>query len=202
MSAASVVRASAMVEGADERRLNSRALHRTKSVVHEARWLRARLPTMASDGLFEQLDAERRSGRFTTLRDWLAEHPPDPSRFTQTVAGVAVRTNDGDPFFVGVREFLDEFAFRPPELRSAAIDAEPAPTGERRFDAYLAALAEHLAVTEGLSVPRWTADPDRFLDRFWFVSTVEGFRALQIAESPPSFRRRGIFIAAGSLERV
>jgi hypothetical protein len=42
----------------------------------------------------------------------------------------------------------------------------------------------------------------RFLDRFWFPSAVPGFRALAIAESPAAFRRRGIFIARGALERV
>jgi hypothetical protein len=42
-----------------------------------------------------------------------------------------------------------------------------------------------------------------FLDElFWFVSEVRGFRALALAQSPAAFRRRGIFIAEGALQRV
>jgi hypothetical protein len=69
------------------------------------------------------------------------------------------------------------------------------------FDAYLGALSEHLAIRYELAVPPWTQRPSRFLDRFWFVSPVPGFRAIAVAQSPASFRRRAIFIARGSMER-
>jgi hypothetical protein len=78
----------------------------------------------------------------------------------------------------------------------------PEPTGDPRADAYLGALAEHLAATHGIKRPAWSVEPDRFLDRFWFVSEVPGFRALAIAQSPAAFRRRGIFVAKGALQRV
>jgi hypothetical protein len=152
--------------------------------------------------LFAQLERERASGRTTTLKDWLARNPPPASSFTQTVAHVADRVRAGEPFLPAVREFLDEFKFRPEELRDKAIADEPAPTGDERYDAYLAALAEHIAGVEGLKLPQWTRDDNRFLDRFWFVSEVTGFRAIAIAQSPAAFRRRGIFISSGSLERV
>jgi len=44
--------------------------------------------------------------------------------------------------------------------------------------------------------------PSRFLDRFWFVSDVRGFRAISIAQAPAAFRRRGVFIPERSLHRV
>ena len=50
--------------------------------------------------------------------------------------------------------------------------------------------------------PVWATEPDRFLECFWFVSGVPGFRAIAIAQSPAAFRRRGIFIARDALSRV
>lgn len=138
----------------------------------------------------------------STLKDWLAAHPPPDHRFTQSLVSVAQRARTGESFRVAVREFLDEFALRPrADLRAGAIVDEPPPTGDQRHDAYLGALAEHLAAVHGLARPTWAVDPSRFLDRFWFPSDVPGFRALTIAQSPAAFRRRGIFIAHGSLVR-
>ena len=138
-----------------------------------------------------------------TRSDWLAAHPADAHRLTLTLAAVARRAiADGD-FDHAVREFLDEFALRPDDsARAEAIAAEPRLTGDARHDAYLAALAEHLAAVHGLDRPAWSILPERFLDRFWFVSDVPGFRALAIAQAPAAFRRRGVFIPERSLHRV
>lgn len=137
-----------------------------------------------------------------TLKDWLAEHPPPDGAFTQSLAVVSERAREGEDFRVAVREFLDEFVLLPrTDLEARAVSARPPPTGSRRHDAYLAALAEHLAAVRGLDRPAWAVEPERFLDRFWFPSDVPGFRALAIAQSPAAFRRRGIFIAQGSLDR-
>ncbi|MEO6120872.1 MAG: hypothetical protein ABIW46_02490 [Acidimicrobiales bacterium] len=137
-----------------------------------------------------------------TLRDWLVENPPPPGSFSQTLAGVASRSVAGEPFLACVRELLDEVALLVSEEQYTRVVTErPPPTGDRRRDAYLGALAEHLAGHHGVERPVWACEPDRFLDRFWFVSEVSGFRALAIAESPAAFRRRGIFISAASLRR-
>jgi hypothetical protein len=72
----------------------------------------------------------------------------------------------------------------------------------RRQDAYLGALAEHLAAAHDLSRPSWAVEPGRFLSQFWFVSENPGFRALAIAQAPAAFRRRGVFIPERSLHRV
>lgn len=137
-----------------------------------------------------------------TLKDWLAEHPPPDGAFTQSLEVVAERAREGEDFRVAVREFLDEFALLPrTDLQARAVSARPCLTGNRRHDAYLGALAEHLAAVRGLDRPAWAVEPERFLDRFWFPSDVSGFRALAIAQSPAAFRRRGIFIAQASLDR-
>jgi hypothetical protein len=141
--------------------------------------------------------------RFTTRSDWLAAHPPAASQVTQTLAGVAARVRDGEDFLHAVREFLDEFALRGDDgSRGEAIAQQPEPSGDPRYDAYLGALAEHLAVAHDLDRPSWSIEPSRFLDRFWFVSEVRGFRAVSIAQAPAAFRRRGIFVPERSLQRV
>ncbi len=134
---------------------------------------------------------------------WLAEHPPAEEAFTQTLAGATARVKGGASFQHAMREFLDEFSLRPTDaLRLAALAECPAPTGERRYDAYLGALAEHLAAAHGLDRPAWSLSPERFLDVFWFPSAVAGFRAIAIAASPAAFRRRGIFLGPGALDRT
>ena len=138
-----------------------------------------------------------------TLKDWLAAHPPPDSAFKQTLAVVSERVRSGEELLFAVREFLDEFNLLPREdLKARAISARPMPTGDARADAYLGALAEHLASIQGIERPAWAIDPERFLDRFWFVPETRGFRALAIVESPAAFRRRGVFIAEGALQRV
>lgn len=139
----------------------------------------------------------------TTRSDWLAAHPPARERLSQTLEAVAGRIRAGEDFHHAVREFLDEFALRGDDSsRAEAIAGRPATTGDPRHDAYLAALAEHLAAVHGLSRPEWSVEPGRFLDRFWFVSEVPGFRAVAIAQAPAAFRRRGVFVPERSLHRV
>ncbi|HEY5709281.1 MAG TPA: hypothetical protein VIS51_07780 [Solirubrobacterales bacterium] len=139
----------------------------------------------------------------TTRSDWLAANPPAPEQFSQTLTGVAERVLAGEDFRHAVREFLDEFALRGDDRsREEAIAQRPESTGDLRHDAYLGALAEHLAAVHDLSRPAWSVEPGRFLDRFWFVSDVPGFRAVAIAQAPAAFRRRGVFIPERSLHRV
>src|SRR5690349_3611887 len=79
----------------------------------------------------------------------------------------ALARADESTAWVAVRDFLDDY-------RAVALDARPSLLAEPprlvdpRFDAYLAAFAEHFAVHDGLRVPAWTQEPERFLDTWWF----------------------------------
>lgn len=108
---------------------------------------------------------------------------------------------DGEPLGP-VRDFLDQVTRRTDDELAALIRERPKPTGSRRADALLAAVAEHLAAVRRLPCPGWVHEEERFLDRFWFVSDVPGFRAIAIAQSPVALKRRGILWPARSLERV
>lgn len=137
-----------------------------------------------------------------TLRDWLDEHPPPDERFTQTLRTVAERVREGEDLRFAVRELLDEFALRGrDELRAQALAEEPG-TVDPHVDAYLGALAEHLARVHAIPIPSWALDERRTLDHMWFPGVARGFRPTALRESPAAFRRRGIFIAGGALTRV
>ncbi len=101
-----------------------------------------------------------------------------------------------------VRDFLDQADHLDDAQLEALIQNEPEPTGEARADALLAGVAEHLAATRDLACPGWVLEPGRFLDRFWFVSEVPGFRAIAIAQTPVALKRRGVFWPARSMTRV
>jgi hypothetical protein len=120
-----------------------------------------------------------------------------------TLAEVARRRNAGEDFSLLLREFLDEFygAVRRGEAAACIVD-EPEPLPDLQEHASLAAIGEHLARRWNLPIPAWTEDSSRFLRRPYFTTTIEGLKALLIAESPIAFRRRLIFTEAEPLRRV
>jgi len=99
-------------------------------------------------------------------------------------------------------EFLDTFYLeRDPGARAAMLSPEP-PLGEdERANAYLAAVAEHLAFRDRLAVPAWAGRKARFLKRPFFPAGLESLKATLIVESPTAFRRRMIFVGADPLYR-
>lgn len=114
----------------------------------------------------------------------------------------ADRIRAGDDVLDVVRDVLDQLGRASDPEVDAAVLMRPEPTGDARADALLAAVVEHLASRRGLDTPVWVGDADRFLDRFWFVSEIAGFRAIAVAQTPISLRRRGILWTERSLRRV
>ena len=118
-----------------------------------------------------------------------------------SIEEIARRTTSGEQAFdAGVREFLDTWQSLRTEQKSAALTDEPPRVG-RVKDAYLAALAEHLALSDHLPIPAWTERPDRFLSEPFFAGGLESLKAILLVESPLAFRRRLIFISADGLSR-
>lgn len=101
-----------------------------------------------------------------------------------------------------VLEFVEEYRWEPLEVRATLLEGRPAPTGDHRYDALLAALAEHLAYHDDLAVPDWVYDDDRFLEQWWFPVDLPAVRADALVHSPGAFRIRGIFIGSGALDRA
>ncbi|HZL49031.1 MAG TPA: helix-turn-helix transcriptional regulator [Solirubrobacteraceae bacterium] len=91
--------------------------------------------------------------------------------------------------------FADDFRGSSRPGRSALIAAEPPATGDRRFDAALAATAEFFAAEGGIAVPDWVEGPDRFVEPWWFVTSRPAFHAYTLSHTPAVFARHGVFIA-------
>lgn len=101
-----------------------------------------------------------------------------------------------------LREFLDEFYVESDaDRRAAMLVDEPDLGADIRANAYLAAVAEHLALRNRLAVPGWTGLPARFLKRPYFPAGLESLKATLLVESPTAFRRRMIFVGADPLYR-
>jgi len=134
---------------------------------------------------------------------YVADEPigATPGRLA-TFAEAGARVAAGESSLHVVRELLDQAARLPAGELRGTMEERPEPTGDRRADALLAAVAEHLAARVDARAPAWTLEPDRFLDRFWFVSDVPGLRAISLAQSPVALKRRGILWPARSLARV
>lgn len=97
-----------------------------------------------------------------------------------------------------ISEFLEEHRHEPRPRRLALLADEPAPTGDERWDVFLAALAEYLAYKDGRRGPAWCEA--RHLYQFWFPFNTPLARAEAIVHAPASFRRRGVMIARNELE--
>ena len=92
-----------------------------------------------------------------------------------------------------VVEFLKEYHQEPSEERWRLLADVPGPTGDERWDALFAGLAEHLAMRDGRDAPDWSAS--RGLRRFWFPFDTPGARAQALVHAPAAFRKRGVFVA-------
>jgi hypothetical protein len=83
------------------------------------------------------------------------------------------------------------------------IDDEPAKIGNEKHDAYLGAVAEHLARRWELAIPAWSDAEWRCVGEPWFVGMMgQGLAGLLLVESPIAFRRRRIFTEAEPLRRA
>jgi hypothetical protein len=95
-------------------------------------------------------------------------------------------------------EFLEEYRWEQAEDQPAMLQDEPAPVGDERWDALLAALAEHLAARLDLAPPPW-AEP-RVLQRPWFPAELRIQRAEALVWAPAAFRKHGVYLSAQDLE--
>jgi hypothetical protein len=117
-----------------------------------------------------------------------------------TLCEVAERARAGQPFDPLLREFLDEF-YPADSARKARMIADRPDQVGTVHDAYLGAVAEHLARRFNLPIPEWVDEPQRFLDNPFFAGGFEDLKAILLVESPLAFRRRQIFVSANALSR-
>ncbi len=118
-----------------------------------------------------------------------------------TVAHLAARlsgTADDRTRWKLVWEFLEEYRWESSDAQPSLLEGEPPPTGDERWDALLAALAEYLAAKQDLAPPDWAEL--RVLRRPWFPAELRVQRADALVHAPAAFRKHGVYLSAADLE--
>jgi hypothetical protein len=98
-----------------------------------------------------------------------------------------------------LREFLDSF-YSNADARQRAIEERP-DSLDAVHDAYVAAVAEHLARVYGLPIPAWSEVHGNGLREPFFAGGLESLKGVLTAESPTAFRRRLLFVSKDALSR-
>ncbi|MGH2903659.1 MAG: helix-turn-helix domain-containing protein [Solirubrobacteraceae bacterium] len=98
--------------------------------------------------------------------------------------------------------FADDFRGSSRPGRIALLRDAPPGTGDARFDAALAGVAEFFASEGAISAPAWVDEPGRFVEPWWFVASLPAFHAYTLARTPAVFARHGVFIAREVFDRV
>lgn len=138
-------------------------------------------------------------------RDWRASRgantsPLELGAVASGIASCLARSpSDRHEALRWVTQFIVDFERAPAEAQFALVADEPAPTGDRRWDALLGATAEHLCYHHGVAVPAWSMAPSRFLETWWFISPYRSVHASAMVGTPAAFANRGVFVHASSL---
>jgi hypothetical protein len=121
-------------------------------------------------------------------------------RKPETLAEVVRRAKaDEQKFDPSLREFLDSF-YANADSRRRAIEQRPDPI-DAVHDAYVAAVAEHLARVYGLPIPEWSETHGNGLREPFFAGGLQSLKGVLVAESPTAFRRRLLFVSKDALSR-
>jgi hypothetical protein len=118
-----------------------------------------------------------------------------------TVADLAVhlsRAADDRTRWKLIWEFLEEYRWEPADVQPYLLGEEPLPSGDERWDALLAALAEHLAAKLDLAPPAWAEM--RVLRRPWFPAELKVQRTDALVRAPAAFRKHGVYLSSVDLE--
>lgn len=98
--------------------------------------------------------------------------------------------------------FADDFRGSSRSGQIALLANEPPPTGDARFDAALAGVAELFASEAGLAAPSWVNESGRFVEPWWFVASRPAFHAYTLAHTPAVIARHGVFMAREVFDRA
>lgn len=87
-------------------------------------------------------------------------------------------------------------------MKRRMIAGRPPDIGDPRWNAFVAALAEWLALRAGIPTPSWAYERDRYLGRGWWVTPMRSLRAWEYAGSPAPFQSHGVYLHRQSLINV
>lgn len=115
-----------------------------------------------------------------------------------TLAGLSKNLRSSkteDLRWTDVMEFLEEYRHESPGTRQQLLAQTPEESVDPKWDVFLGALAEHLALVDEGPVPPWACVSQySWSGKAWFVSDLPTARVWALAHSPAAFRARGIFL--------
>lgn len=134
-----------------------------------------------------------------TMSEWILSRilPSSRAVFEDRVAALATADQPSYPF----AELLDWLASLPATEFEEAVAEPPAARLDRYWQAYLASTIEQAAAAKGARSPDWAREVPP-LNEPVFGSSLESLRLHLLANSPPTFARRNIFIDASVGDRV
>ena len=118
--------------------------------------------------------------------------------------GVIERYGAEEPAFAErmlIRDLPRRFHQLTSELQVRALAEPPRPIEDPRWKAYLAAVAEHIAILHGYDPPEWSQQDDCFLDIPWVPADNRVVRAESLLNAPAAFARHGVFPDPSELDR-
>jgi transcriptional regulator with XRE-family HTH domain len=99
-----------------------------------------------------------------------------------------------------VIDFKNALGSAPAEDFAGLVEAPPGPTGETRWDAFIAAVVEDESATRDVPPPYWTNERSRFVRPLWFLSDNKALHSWELATAPGAFVRHGVLAAKEELE--
>jgi len=134
---------------------------------------------------------------------------------TVRAADGALSTSDGDGrppsalwrYIPALRTESDEWRLRlilhdfglvwedTPAARRIDLVVDEPDCFDPRWDAFLAAYAEHRCISDGIGPPMWVHHSDRFLGTFWYAGGCHDYdRVRTIVTTPIAFEAHGIWL--------
>ena len=99
-----------------------------------------------------------------------------------------------------VIDFRDALRAVPAEEFGRLVEVPPGLMGEKRWDAFIAAVVEDESATRDVPPPRWTNEKCRFVKPPWYLSDNEALHPWGLATAPGAFVRHGVMAAKEELE--
>ena len=170
-----------------------------------------------SQPVIARLEAGGRDPRLSTLERYARALGADLEvrRSTTAAVGSAARlaerirdrlstsAESATATFREVIQFLDDTKTLSGDELGAAVRQEPLSTGDRRWDAAVAAAVDWAASIHGVDSPSWTGSPRRRLrGAGWVLTHHEGLHAVVRADTPVEFSRHGVYVDRASLTSV
>ena len=127
-------------------------------------------------------------------------------RRPKSLREVAAETETYADFGAHLKDFLHEFDFARQGGRPLhPFLAEKPPRLAARFpqgnicDAFLAATADYLSRSHGLTTPKWALDEDLVLEEPWFSEEFPSVRMRLLRDTPSAFKDKNLFVFESAL---